>query len=88
MSTKTFDSVCERHNVNPLDMLKFIKNRNITEEVQLCEMVSRHYHTEMTLKDATYIMEHEGEYCNSCGEPFGKKDIDGGRCLSCMSMIV
>ena len=27
------------------------------------------------------------EVCATCGEPFTKKDIDGGRCLSCGSMI-
>jgi hypothetical protein len=25
--------------------------------------------------------------CDSCGEPFTYKDIDGGRCLSCGTMI-
>jgi len=29
----------------------------------------------------------DSEVCAACGEPFTKKDIDGGRCLSCGSMI-
>jgi hypothetical protein len=25
--------------------------------------------------------------CDKCGEPYGKKDMDGGRCVSCGTMI-
>lgn len=26
-------------------------------------------------------------HCETCGEGYGKKDLDGGRCLSCGVMI-
>lgn len=38
--------------------------------------------------DELTVLPNLDTHCDSCGESFTKKDIDGGRCMSCGHMIV
>jgi hypothetical protein len=84
---KTFTSICEKYNFEVPEMIKYIKENKIQDAADLCSKISYEFNIEMSLGSADHIMKHHSEYCDSCGEPYTHKDMDGGRCLSCGTMI-
>lgn len=82
-----FNRICNKYNFQRLEMIKFIKENKPDDVINFCEKISLIYQIDFTIENADYIMNHYDEFCEECAEPYTAKDMDGGRCLSCGTMI-